>query len=104
MLMDRTGMPVNDAKLELKVRGINDPAKLHSYSNVVTTHNKHKESQHSIAVTHLSPSSTTHESPRVQLQQTSPVTSPLNRSETNSRDMEKSTEVNNPDLETHILQ
>ncbi|XP_066939832.1 putative uncharacterized protein DDB_G0277255 [Macrobrachium rosenbergii] len=61
-----------------------------------------------IAETHLSPSSTTHKSPRVQLQQTSltsqqtsPVTSPVNRSETNSNDMEKSTEVNHPDLETH---
>ncbi|XP_066947099.1 uncharacterized protein [Macrobrachium rosenbergii] len=67
-----------------------------------------KESQHRIAETHLSPSSTTHKSPRVQLQQTSltsqqtsPVIIPVNHSETNSSDMEKSTEVNNPDLDTH---
>ncbi|XP_066982233.1 N-acetylmuramoyl-L-alanine amidase domain-containing protein SAOUHSC_02979-like [Macrobrachium rosenbergii] len=32
---------------------------------------------------------------------TSPVTRPVNHSETNSSDVEKSTEVNNPDLDTH---
>merc|ERR1711915_1132228 len=42
MLQERTGMSIREAKLELKVRGIQDPAKKPAYSSMIKTNNETK--------------------------------------------------------------
>merc|ERR1712228_109335 len=37
LLQELTGMSIREAKLELKVRGIQDPAKKHAYSSITKT-------------------------------------------------------------------
>merc|ERR1711915_513840 len=42
LLQERTGMSIKEAKLELKVRGIQDPAKKNTYSSITKTTNEIK--------------------------------------------------------------
>merc|ERR1711915_436873 len=42
LLQERTGMSIKEAKLELKVRGIQDPAKKNTYSSITKTSNEMK--------------------------------------------------------------
>ncbi|XP_066971949.1 uncharacterized protein [Macrobrachium rosenbergii] len=42
MLQERTGMSIKEAKLELKVRGMQDPSKKHSYSSITRAKNEAK--------------------------------------------------------------
>merc|ERR1711915_973548 len=42
LLQERTGMSIREAKLELKVRGIQDPAKKHTYSSTTKTNKETK--------------------------------------------------------------